>query len=353
MFFALIASQLNCEATAAASCLDTTVLTNLGLFNVAGAESDDTSLTSEHQFCKTLYTASGRCVTNDTIKTAIGVYQTEFSVTNKAFKNIADIFDTFFGNIGESLSALWTKVSGKSDDEQNKKTWKEEMAAKVKKANETKDQCFKNFNLYQHGLSCLLSSGKAVDRTSVTESQVTVTSDKTVLSLVTECMDVMATICMFFKGGDEAEVESKETDEQKAICQKVNTYEGCMEASGTETSCLSDSDKESIFNMMFKPYKNALFPKVADVESYKDKVLSFFGNVKDKVFSWTKSTDETNPETPPARILSESMDVTFTFVADGQNLKKEGEDSGIEVQASSIKSVTVMILAMACYLRFN
>ena len=346
VFFALIASQLNCDGTVT-GCLDKAVLAKVGMVGT-----DEAKKETAPKHCKALYTESGSCVAEGDIATVIESYQTEFSTANAAFKNIADIFDTFFGNIGESLSGLWDKVSGASAEDK-KKTWKEEMAAQVKKANDTKDVCFKNFNTYQHGLSCLLSSAKAAERTTVTDALLTVKSDNTVLSLVTDCMDVMATVCMFFKGGKEAEVESKESQDQTNICAKVNEYEGCMEASGTLSSCLTAANKEAIFKMMFKPYKNALFPKVADVESYKDKVLGFFGDMKDKVFSWTKSTKDANPDTPAARILEGTVDVTFTFAEDGQNMKKDGEDSGVEVKASSIQSVTVMIFAMACYLRIN
>lgn len=337
---ALLALSIRLEETAS-GCLSEANLKKIGFTTVnATAEKIETPT-----HCTTLFKEHGACVPEAEVQTVIKTNEDKFTEANQGVVAIFDTFDSFFGNIGEKLSDLYSSIV--SSDEKKEKTWKEQMSASVKVAKDKVDECFKFSNLLQHGITCLASSAYAKQVITETDTQWTISSNLNALEIVPLCMDVMSTVCMFFKGGEEAELTSPQTDEQKALCSLVVTYEGCITDGGTNTTCLTDSKKEEIFKKMYNPYKGQWLPSVADVDSIKDKVVDFFVSAKDKIFDWTGITkDASTEETTTTRILDSELVVNFTFTSEGYDCKQGGERSGVDPK-SDLRISALMILAFA------
>lgn len=341
---ALITFSMKSEETTS-GCLSEANLKKIGFTTVNAAAEKIESPT----YCTTLYKDHGACVPESETQTVIQTNEDKFSAANKGVVAIFDTFDSFFGNIGEKLSDLYSSIT--SSDEKKEKTWKEQMSASVKVAQDSVDACFKFNNLLQHGITCLASSGNAKQAITETDTQWTVSSNLNALELVPLCMDVMSTVCMFFKGGEEAELTSPQTDDQKALCALVVAYEGCISDGGTDTTCLTDSKKEEIFKKMYSPYKSLWLPSVADVDSIKDKVVDFFVGVKDKIFSWTGATkDAPTDESTTSRILEGELSVDFTFSAEGYDCKVGGERSGLDPK-SDFRISAIMTLALVLLIK--
>jgi hypothetical protein len=351
----------NAEETATDSCLDSETLTKIG-FTSATLEK-----VSEPSFCTDVYADPGRCITADTYEAAVNKYQDEFTGHNMGYGTLVEMFDTFFGNIGESLSNLWDKVTGNTEEP----TWKEKMAEEVKKAQDAHDDCFMGYNQVMMGVSCLLTSGKAKQFAEVTGENIKVTATKSMLDIVETCMPVISAVCLYFKGGEEAtDLTTPQTDDQKALCALHNTYEKCKSDGGNDTTCLDDSVRESFFDKMYQPYQNIWFPKVADVEGVTDKLLAWFESAKDKVFSWFKSTDdanssttetntetnnetnnETNTDTTTTRILESTVKVNFKIDTAGADLWAMGSKSGVTRKFTEIFSFGIMSMLVGFLLK--
>lgn len=307
-------------------------------------------------FCTDVYADPGRCIAADNIKTVIENYQTEFSTSNAGYAQIATVFDTFFGNIGESISGLWTKVTG-SDDEKKEKSWKSQMAEEVSKAKEVHDTCFKTHNQLTHGVSCLLSSGKAAQKSSESGETLTVSISKSATQLVTDCMPVISAVCFFYKGGAEAKLEIPQTQTQKDLCELHKVYVKCLADGKADAECLDDTIKQNFFEKMYAPYKSVWLPSVEEVTTTTTKLLAWFESVKDKVFSWFKNTDETTPESSGSsttrRILASTIEVKFTFVEDGADLYVMGGKSQVKVIGIKIHHFGILTIMIAFILRLN
>ena len=283
----------------------------------------------------------------------VNKYQDEFTTHNAGYGTLVEMFDTFFGNIGESLSNLWDKVTGSTDEP----TWKEKMAEEVQKAQDAHDDCFMGYNQVMMGVSCLLTSGVASQHATVNGNSIKINATKTMLDIVGTCMPVISAVCLYFKGGEEAtDLTTPQTDEQKALCAEHNTYEKCKKDGGNDTSCLDDSIREKFLTNMFAPYKNVWFPKVADVEGVTDKLLAWFDTTKDKVFSWFKSdetTTETNTENTASRVLESTVVVTFKIETTGADLWAMGGKSGVTRKSTNILKFGLVSFFIGFLLRFN
>jgi hypothetical protein len=326
------------------SCLSADTLTALG-FTSATLEK-----VTDPTYCTDVYADPGRCITADTYATVVNKYQDEFTEHNAGYGKLVEMFDTFFGNIGESLSNLWDKVTGSTEEP----TWKEKMAEEIKKAQDAHDNCFMGYNQVMMGVSCLVTSGVASQHTEVNGNNLKVTATKTMLDIVETCMPVISAVCLYFKGGEEAtDLTTPQTDEQKALCAEYNTYEKCKKDGGNDTSCLDDSVREKFLGNMFAPYKNIWFPKVADVEGVTDKLLAWFESTKDKVFSWFKSDETTNTETTTARVLASEVNVSFKIDAAGADLWAMGGKSGVTRKSTNILAWGIVSFFIGFLLRFN
>ena len=338
--FMLISWSMSEEA--AASCLEKAVLEKIG-FTAADAIEKVTDPT----YCTDVYADPGRCITADSIKTFIDAKQTLFSESNSGYGQLVEMFDTFFGNIGESLSNLWDKIT----DSTSEKTWKDKMAEEVKKAQDAHDTCFKTHNQIMHGISCMLSSGVAGQKATVSGDVIKIKSGKAALQLVSDCMPVVAAICMFYKGGEEAKLEVPQTDMQKKLCEEHKKYEECMSKDGgTATTCLDEAAKKKFFPELYAPFKNIWMPKVEDVKGVTDKMLEWLGNTKDKVFSWFKSTDE---ETASGRMLEGTITLEYEFEDDGYDIYAAGAKSGVEVKGVKIYSLGIIVSLIGLFLQLN
>jgi len=351
----------NAQDTTTDSCLDSDTLTKLG-FTSATLEK-----VSEPSFCTDVYADPGRCITADTYETVVNKYQDEFTTHNMGYGTLVEMFDTFFGNIGESLSNLWDKVTGSTEEP----TWKEKMAEEVKKAQDAHDDCFMGYNQVMMGVSCLLTSGKATQLAEVNGETIKITATKSMLDIVETCMPVISAVCLYFKGGEEAtDLTTPQTDEQKKLCEHHNTYEKCKKDGGNDTTCLDDSVREKFFEQMFQPYKNIWFPKVADVEGVTDKLLAWFEGAKDKVFSWFDKTEETstdsssstdtssntdssttNTDTSSARILESTVTINFKIDTAGADLWAMGSKSGVTRKFTEIFSFGIMSMLVGFLLK--
>lgn len=327
------------EVTVGASCLTKETLEKLG-FTAA----DSIEKVSSPTYCTDVYADPGRCITADTIKTYIEKKQDEFTVSNSGYAQLVKMFDTFFGNIGEALSDFWAKIT----DNQEPKTWKERMSAQIKKAQDVHDTCFKTYNQITHGVSCLLSSGKALQETTVSSDKVTIKANNSALDLVPNCMEVVGAICLYFKGGEEAKVDTKQTDDQKMLCEEHATYEKCKSEGKNDETCLTTDIKKKFFNYMYAPLANKWFPKVTDIESVTDKMLEWFKNAKDTVFSWFKSDGDSSE-----RILESAMSIEFDFSDSGYDTYQGGSKSGVEVKDAKLFSLGSLVLIIGLYLQFK
>lgn len=341
MAMVFVAGNISVEAGATvASCLSKDTLGKLG-FTAA----DSIEKVSSPTYCTDVYADPGRCIAADTIKAYIEKKQDEFTAWNAGYVKLTEMFDTFFGNIGETLSKIWASIT----NEKKEKTWKEQMADLVKKSKETHDKCFKTHNQIMHGLSCMLSSAKAGQLLKVETSELEVNVSKTSLQVVVDCMPVIAAICMYYKGGEDAKLDIPQTDTQKEVCVKHQEYEKCMSGdSGTETTCLDDSKKEEIFKKMYNPYSNEWMPSVTDVEKFSDKMLEWLKNAKNTVFSWFKSSDSTT-----ARILESTMKVKFKISESGYDCYGSGTKSGVPVKGIRLYSLGIVASLIALIIRHN
>jgi len=330
------------------SCLAKATLETLGF-----AGPGTLSVVDSPTYCTDLYASPGRCTDEGNVKTVIELYQDEFSTHNAGYSELASVFDTFFGNIGESITALWTKVTG-DDDENKEKTWKAKMAEEISNAKENHDKCFMTYNQLSHGLSCLLTSGLAAQKSTLSGETLTVSTGESALQLVTDCMTVVSAVCMYYKGGAEAELTIPQSDSQKALCAEHNTYVKCLSDGGNDSSCLTVDIKKKFFANMFSPYKNKWLPSVQEVKDTTDKILEWFASVKDKVFSWFKDTDsETTETTTTTRLLSSTMTLVFDFGTDGADLYAYGGKSGVPVKGINIHHFGILSIMIAFLLRLN
>ena len=310
-------------------------------------------------YCTDVYADPGRCIAADNIKTVIDKLQTEFSTYNSGYGQLTTLFDTFFGNIGESITSLWTKVTG-SDEEKAEKSWKSMMAEEISLAKDAHDTCFKTYNQLTHGTSCLVTSGLADQKTSLSGTTLTVTISNSSLQLVSDCLPVVSAICLFYKGGEEApDLTIPQTQSQKDLCELHKTYAQCLKDGSNETTCLSDDIKKTFFAKMYAPFKNIWLPSVEEITSVSDKMLEWFSSVKDKVFSWFGNTEDSTEtttdttDTTASRILSSDMDVVFTFADDGADLYVMGGKSGVEVSGIQIQHFAILGLMITFFLRLN
>lgn len=324
---------------ATSSCLEKATLEKLG-FTAADVEK-----VSSPTYCTDVYADPGRCIAADTIKTFIDGKQDQFSTYNSGYGKLTEMFDTFFGNIGESLSNIWSSITDSKKD----KSWKEQMAEAVSKAKENHDKCFKTHNQIMHGVSCLLSSAAASQKVTVDGSTLTIKISESALQVVSDCMTVVSAICMYYRGGEEAKLDIPQSDEQKALCEQHQVYEKCLADGGTETTCLDNDKKKPFFEKLYAPYKNMWMPAVTDIEKFTDKMSEWFSNAKDTVFSWFKSDDSSSA----SRILESDMTIKFTVEEGGHDCYGGGEKSGVEVKGIKLFSAGIVVSLISLILRIN
>ena len=346
LLFMLSSLALSEETTG--SCLANDVLTGLGL---TGATMEPIT---DPTYCTEVYATPGRCITADTIKEYIEAKQTKFTEYNAGFVEIDDQFNTFFGNIGSSLAELWAKIT----DSTSEKSWKDKMGEVTKKAEDSVNKCFMSYNQITHGASCFLSSGLAGQKAAVADKKITIDATDSVLQVVGDCIDVISAICLFWKGGDEAKVDTSQTEDQKKLCQEHQDYQKCITDGGAADSCLNER-KEKIFELMYSYNSNKWIPDATNVKSVADKVLAWFSDAKDKIFSWFKSTDEANTsetttETTTARLLAEDYEIVFKIVAsDGADIWKIGGASGVTIKGVAIQACLKLMLLVPLFFGLN
>jgi L-rhamnose mutarotase len=333
--------QVNVDLTS--TCLSDSTLTDFG-FTAASMEAIDSP-----SYCTDVYKSPGRCITADSIKAYIEAKQNEFSEHNAAYVQIDDYYNTFFGNIGAKLSELWANITNTKTE----KTWKDQMVEVTKNAEDTADKCFKSFNQVTHGVSCFLSSGIAAQKSSVSDKKVTIDATDSIQQVVTDCMDVVSAICMFFKGGEEAKLEIEQSDIQKTLCNEHNEYKKCVSEGGSADSCMTTERKEAMFNAIYSFSGNKWMPKPSVVQGISDKIIEWFDGAKEKVFSWFKPTEvDASASASTRRILEEKYSVEFNFKSDGQDLWVMGGNSGVERKNVMSLKWGIVAAMVAMFFRF-
>ena len=320
-------------------CLSDAALTAWG-FKGTGKATKET----EPKSCTNLYKDDGSCVEAGGVNTVIDELETKFTTNNTAWTNIDDTFTSFFKDVKGVLSDLWNKVT--NSEKKEELTWEQQMGKAIKDAEDTQKECFINYNTSTHGLSCLLSSAKASSFVTVSGKQYTVTSDNNLLQLAKDCMPVLSAVCLYFKGADEAQVDAKQTAEQKAMCTEVINYQDCIDKGGKDTTCLNNDRKEKIIHNTWPTLNQKIFPSVEAVASTSEKIKAKFTEIKDKVFSWIKSVTGSDSS---ARILEIASDVKIVlkFSDTGANLGSYGKASGKEIKHTSIYSTLAGLLVLA------
>lgn len=327
------------------TCLAETNLTDFG-FTAATMEAVESPT-----YCTDVYNSPGRCITADTIKAIIEKKQTNATTYNEGYLQIDKDYNTFFGNIGAKITELWNDVLKKEGE----KTWKDQMAEVTKNAEDNADKCFKTYNQISHGVACFLSSGSAGQGTTVSGKTVTIKATDSIQQVVDDCMNIVSTICMFFKGGEEAKLDTAQTDSQKALCTEHNNYKQCLSEGGNETSCMTTARKEALFNEIYSFTSNKWMPDPTKVQGVTDKILEWFDGAKEKVFSWFKPTEETSTDTSTettTRILEETATVEFSFSAEGKDLWTIGGKSGVIIISVSNLKWGIIATLIAMFLRF-
>lgn len=330
------------DANASSGCLSDSALTALG-FKGTGKATKET----EPKYCTNLYKDDGSCVEDGGVVTVIDDFESKFTVNNTAWTNIDDTFTSFFKDVKGVLSDLWNKVT--SSEKKEELTWEEQMGKAIKDAEDTYNDCFININTNHHGLACLASSAKAGSFITVSGKDYTITTDNNLLQLAKDCMPVLSVVCLYFKGADEAQVDAKQSDDQKAMCTEVTNYQDCIDKGGEDTTCLNNDRKEKIVHRIFPATYKKIFPSVEAVVSTTDKIKAKFTEIKDKVFSWIKSVTSSDNKEENARILEMAADVTFTmkFSDNGSNMSSYGKASGKVVKHVSVLSTLVGFFLVA------
>lgn len=322
-------------------CLSDAALTAFG-FKGTGKATKET----EPKTCKNLYKDDGSCIEAGGVNTVIDELETKFTTNNTAWTNIDDTFTSWFKDVKGVLSDLWNKVT--SSEKKEELTWEQQMGKAVKDAEDTQKACFTSYNTSTHGLTCLLSSAKASSFVTVSGKEYTVTTDNNLLQLAKECMPVMAAVCLYFKGADEAQVDAKQTAEQKAMCTEVVNYQDCIDKGGQDTTCLNNDRKEKILHKIWPAINQKIFPSVEAVASTTEKIKAKFTEIKDKVFSWIKSVTGSDTTTT-TRLLEIASDVKIVlkFSDTGANLNTYGKESGKDVKHTTIYSTLAGLLVIA------
>jgi L-rhamnose mutarotase len=296
-------------------------------------------------YCTDVYKSPGRCVTADSIKAYIEEKQNKFTEYNAGYGQIDEDYNTFFGNIGSKLSELWDNIT----NSESEKTWKDKMAEVTKAAEDNADKCFMSYNQVTHGVACFLSSGIAGQKSAVADKKVTIDATDSIQQVVTDCMDVVSAICMFFKGGEEAKLDTAQTDIQKTLCTEHNAYHECVSDGGSADSCMTSARKEALFNAIYSFTGNKWMPDPTKVKGVTDKILEWFDSAKEKVFSWFKPTEET---ASAGRLLEEGSTIEFKFTSDGQDLWVMGGNSGVERKNVSSLKWGIVAAMVAMFFRF-
>lgn len=296
-------------------------------------------------YCTDVFKTPGRCITADTIKAFIEKKETENTTAHNGFVQIDKDFNTFFGNIGSTFSDLWDKITSNEAE----KTWKDKMAEVTKKATDSVNKCFMSYNQVTHGVSCFLASGAAGQKTSIAAKKVTINATNSIHQVVTDCLDTLSAICLFFKGGEEAKLDTAQSADQKTLCTEHSDYQKCMIDGGNTTSCMTDARKEKIFNLMYSFTANKWMPDATKVSSVTDTIVKWFEGAKDKVFSWFKPTEGT-----AARILEEVASVEFKIVTEnGADLWAIGGKSGLEKKGVNVYAWAIVSVMIAMFFRLK
>lgn len=338
-FTFLLATVVISEETAA-SCLE-----KANLEKLKTTAKDAIEKLTAPSYCTSVFKDPGTCVDEATVETAINYFQDKFTEYNAGYKKLVDMFDTFFGNIGSSLSELWDKIT----DKESEKTWKDKMAEEVKKAQDAHDKCFMSYNKISHGTICVLASGVAGQKATVDGNKIKLKATNSALQVVSDCLGVIAANCLFFKGGKEAELDTAQTDNQKSLCDKFSEYEKCISDGGNDTTCLDEDKKQKFFKHLYSLNTNSWMPDVTKVDSITDKMLEWFSNTKDKVFSWFKSTDEANTTT--SRILAEELTIEIEIDSTGADLWTIGGESGVTIKGIRIHQWLSLTIIMGLFIK--
>ena len=201
----------------------------------------------------------------------------------------------------------------------------------------------------RQGTMCLISSGLAKSNISEALNNITIKTNKSIFEVVTDCVDVLTCLCMFYKGETDYNTGKSQTLYSQNLCLNVHLIENCILEEGKIEDCLEDPIKRNIFDFIFFPFKNKLFPKKSDVESIKDKLVSWF--VINKYLAYKNLTLPN-----PGKIITfvpdqDSVNIKFNFETEGPDIKILGENSGVENEYVLFIKITNFVAFFIIFLR--
>ena len=301
-------------------------------------------------YCIDLFSEQGTCVNENEIKNVIKSQEDKFTSFNKSVISILKAFDYIFETVGETISNINEKYLSK--DKTNELNWQEKIIQYQKNVKETSNDCFIFYNILQHGTTCLVASGLAIQYIKEVDSTWKFTSNLNALELVNKCMDVSLIVCNYFW------LTKPKTENQKILCENILEYEKCINEKDTNENCLTNIKKEEIFKQLFDPYGNKWLPLVEDVEITKIYIVSFYKEFGNTFWNYNKNMEEVNQNTESnitKRMLQEekssfsSVETEYSFNTKGYDFKKGGAKSGIEkkfVDKSSIFKTLIFIFLL-------
>ena len=316
-------------------CLDEETLKSVGF-----TSTQDLEVIDSPEICTDLFSTSGTCVPEATVKAKI-------EADNNNFRSSV----TVFANVSSALTNLASIVG--SESEENKEAI-EKMEENTKN---TRDSCIKAWNVVQQGITCYLACGDASENTSVGAKVTVKVNRDNVGEALEACKDYIDSMCLLTAG---VSISSSVTVSDNLFLSKQAEYKSSCEVLKENYSCDTEECKkttrDTIINVFFKPYNYSFFTSAnvfADV-SFDNELEN--KEVEDKEVE-DKEIEDKNQEdllnNSSYRRLEEESDVDAESDPDGTDTKTHGEKSNVEKVESSSSLISVIITGLMMLLIAN
>ena len=301
-------------------CLDEETLKSVGF-----TSTQDLEVIDSPDVCTDLFSTSGTCVPEATVKAKI-------EADNNNFRSSV----TVFANVSSALTNLASIVG--SESEENKEAI-EKMEENTKN---TRNSCIKAWNVVQQGITCYLACGDATENTSV-DARVTVEVNRENVGEALEaCKDYIDSMCLLTAG---VSISSSVTVSDNLFLSKQAEYKSSCEVLKENYSCDTEECKkttrDTIINVFFKPYNYSFF---ASANVFAD-ISTEFEDLKENLEDLFKDTF--------GRRLSEASDVDAQSDSDGTDAKTHGEKSNVEKVESSSSLISAIVTGLMMLLIAN
>lgn len=303
-------------------CLSDSVLQDLGYGSVKTA-----SLLKASGLCVDLFKTQGSCVTENGIL--------------KKFKRDNDNLNSAFSMYPSLVSTM--KKLADSVGEQSRLN-KSQIIRILENMNETKEQCFKTWNIIQQGITCYLASGATTEQVTITSRVIVSVKREIIGTALEKCIHYIDSVCLLTTGNS-ISIDLKLTEnnfmsqieQYGPACTKLKANYRC-----TSSSCQL-AKHDVLINLFFKPYNYTFFPSE-----------SFFNNFRQKIGNLTNSVSNWLEEIFSRRLIEEDQ-VVAQSDSNGIDAISHGLNSGYVTTNSGATIIfDVMVVIMFInYLEFK